>query len=254
MIGRGAAGGFGGLDLADQRMTLLFEYAGSVFEAGALASGLLDARVQGLDLRGRAVVAAAPGLPLGGDRCQPARSYLGFTCQRLGFCPYLGEPRTLGFDVALDAGEPGLDIERRRQCGERPLGVVARSDRLVAVRGQPCLRLAQRREPRGVARHLTFGLGKSIACRVSIVLKRAPAGPRRGLRLGGGCNFGLGCRHHGLFRVNLAAQGVELGFDIGEPVLAGETACGAGRRIGQRQRTRPSATSLLRAKPDVGRA
>ena len=37
MIGRGAARGFRRLDLADQRVALLFEYARSVFEAGTLA-------------------------------------------------------------------------------------------------------------------------------------------------------------------------------------------------------------------------
>ena len=154
-------------------------------------------------------------MPLGGDRGQPARGYLRLARQRLCFRAHLGEPRALAFDLALDAGEPRLDIERRRQCGERALGLVARSGRLVAARGQPCLRLAQRREPRRIARHLAFGLGKSIPCRVRFVLERAPAGARRGLRLGGGRDLGLGGRHHRLFRLDLAAHGLELGLDVG---------------------------------------
>ena len=41
MIGGGAAGGFRGLDLADQRVALLVEYARRVFEARRARSWLL---------------------------------------------------------------------------------------------------------------------------------------------------------------------------------------------------------------------
>ena len=114
----------------------------------------------------------------------------------------------MAFDLAADAGEPGFDIRRRRQSSERTVRVVARRGSLVTARGQTGKRLAQRRKPRGVTRHLTFGLGKSIPCRVRFVLERAPAGAGGGLRLGGGHDIGLGGRHRRLFRVDLPAQRV----------------------------------------------
>src|SRR6476660_4448541 len=104
MIGCGAARILRRLDLADQREALLFEQARGVCEAGTFARCLFDAGVQRLELRGRAVVAAAPGLPLGGDRRQPARGYLRFARQRLRFRAYLREPGAVAFDLAANAG------------------------------------------------------------------------------------------------------------------------------------------------------
>ena len=70
-----------------------------------------------------------------------------------------------------------------------------------------------------------------VARRVRLVLQRTPARAGRGLGLGGGGHLGRGRRHGRLLGLDLAAHGLQLGLDIGEAVLAGQTAGRTGRRI-----------------------
>src|SRR5262249_58075196 len=50
-------------------------------------------------------------------------------------------------------------------------------------------------------------------------------------RIGGGSDSPLGKRNRLLSWLDLAAGRLQFALDVGEPVLAGETACSAGRRI-----------------------
>src|SRR5262249_56952384 len=92
--------------------------------------------------------------------------------------------------------------------------------------------LAQRREARRVAARRALGLGMLLARGLRLVLQRAPTRARRGLGLGGGGDLRLGRCQRLLFGLDLAPPGLELGLNLGEAVLAGQTASRAGRRIG----------------------
>src|SRR5262249_42714703 len=224
LIGGGAALRLRRFDLADERAPLLFERARGILEARPLALGFFDARFKRGDLRRRAVVARAPGLPVGGDRGEPPRGNLRFTRQRLRFRAHLGETRALAFDLAARAGKLRLDIGGGRQRFERALRLVAPRVRLLAVRGQARRRLAQRRQARRVTARLALGLGVPLARGLRRVLQRAPVCARRGLGLGGGGDLGLGGRHGFLFVLDLAPRRLELGLDLGEAVPARQNA------------------------------
>src|SRR5262249_11323531 len=169
---------------------------------------------------------------------------LRFARQRLRFRAHLGETRALAFDLAARAGELRLDFRGRRQRFERALRLVAPGGRFVAVRRQSRRRLAQRREARRVAAPPPPRPRPVLPPRPPLPAPPppAPAAPpprappprraRRGLGLGGGGALGLARRHRLLLGLDLAPRGFELGFDVGEAVLAGQTAGRAGRRIG----------------------
>ncbi len=129
-------------------------------------------------------------------------------------------------------GELRLDVGRRRQRRQRLLGVAAAAGGFVAARGQARPGLAQRREPRRVAARLALGVRVLVARGVGLVLQFAPAVAGGGLGLGRGGHLGLGLGSRLLLGLDLAAHRLQLGLDVGEPVLAGEPAGGAGRRIG----------------------
>src|SRR5262249_34189054 len=152
-----------------------FEQARSVLEPRTLGPCLLNAGVERLDLRGRAVVARAPGATLAGDGVKPARGNLRFARERLGLRAYFGEARALAFDLAAHTGKPRFHLRRLRQGRERALRLAPRRGRLVAARRQSGGRLAERRQPRCVAAHLPLGLGVSLAGGVRFVLQRTPA-------------------------------------------------------------------------------
>ena len=118
-IGGGAAGGFGGLDLADQQAALLLEDRRRVGQRRALLLGLGAAGVERGDLGDGAVFAVAPGLPVGADGGEPAVGELGLARQRLRLGAHLGELRALAFDLGADVGELALQVGGRWQFGER---------------------------------------------------------------------------------------------------------------------------------------
>src|SRR2546430_11404316 len=94
LIGGGATRRLRRFNLADQRAPLLFEQARRIGQARALALGLFHARLHRLDLRGRAVVALAPGLAIGGDRREPPPRNLRVARARLRFRAHRSEEHT----------------------------------------------------------------------------------------------------------------------------------------------------------------
>src|SRR5262249_32822367 len=211
---------------------LLFEQARSIYEARALALGLLDARLQRLDLRGRAVVALAPGLPVGGDGREPACGNLRFARERLRFRAHLGQLRTSTLDSAARRGELRLDSGGRRQRFECALRLFARGDCLIAACAQSRLGFCECREARSVAVRLTLGLGVPVARGLRLLLQGPPARARRGFGLGRGGDLRLGRGDDLLLALPLAAHGFDLSLDLGETILAGEPARSPGRRVG----------------------
>ena len=193
-----------------------------------------------LDLRGRAVVALTPGLAIGGDRREPPPRNLRVARERLRFRAHLGKACALAFDRGPCSGQLRFDIGSRGQCLERALRVVTRSRGFLAARGQPCLGFAQCRDARRVTARLAFGFGMSIARSLRLLLQRAPARAGGGLRLGGARDLGLGRRDRLFFALDLAAHGFDFSLDLGEAVLAGEPARGAGRCIGGNRETVPT--------------
>src|SRR5262249_61776820 len=83
VVGGGAAGGFGRLDLGDQRPALLLERLRRVVEARALGAGLGQARVERLDLRNCPLAALAPGGAFRADRREAALRPLDLAGERL---------------------------------------------------------------------------------------------------------------------------------------------------------------------------
>ena len=164
--------------------------------------------------------------------------------------PQFGESRPFPLNVAARCGKLRLDARRRRQHRERALRFVTPSHRLLAARAQSRLGLAQRGKARGVAARLAFGFGVPIARRLRFLLQRAPARARVGFGRCRGGGFGLGGRNRRLFVLDLAAHRLELGLDIGEPVLAGEAPRGAGRRVGRDREAVPAPeVALARDEP-----
>ena len=90
-VGGGAAGGFGGFDLADQRAALLGEGPRRVFERARSAWPRRCASSSVAICARRARAALAPGLPVGGDRREAAVGELGLARERLRFGAHLGE-------------------------------------------------------------------------------------------------------------------------------------------------------------------
>src|SRR6516225_7376321 len=101
----------------------------------------------------------------------------------------------------------------------------------IKARLEARLRLAERGEPGSIAARRSLGLGISIARRIGLVLQRSPALARGRI---GECRQGdfLFCRSDApLFALGRLARRLQFGLDVGEPVLAGEAACGSGRCI-----------------------
>ena len=118
-VGGDAAVVFGVFDLGDQRAALLREHGRRVFEIAALDRDFGDARLDGVDVRGRALLAVLPLGALGEDRLHAAVGELGFARQRLRLGADLGGHAAMAFDVAADGGETGFGVLARRQLGER---------------------------------------------------------------------------------------------------------------------------------------
>src|SRR5262249_3421411 len=240
LIGGGAPRRLRRFDLADQCASLLFEQARSIYEARALALGLFDARLQRLDLRGRAAVALAPGLPVGGDGREPARGNLRFARERLRFRAHLGQLRAPPLDLAARRSELRLDIGGRRQRFECTLRLLARGNCLVAACTQSRLGFRECREARSVAARLTLGLGMPVARGLRLLLQSPPARARRGFGLGRGGDLRLGRGEDLLLTLHLAAHGFDLSLDLGKTVLAGESAGSPGRGIGGDRKAVPT--------------
>ena len=156
--------------------------------AGASASdarswlGFGAAGVERGDLGDRAVAALAPGLTVGPDGDEPPVGELGLARQRLRLGAHFGQFRALAFDLGADGGELAAPVRRTAAV---PRGLLrprpTRRLRLVAAADQPRLGLGQRRDARGVARHLALGHGLQLAGVVGLALGCAPV--LRGRRL-----------------------------------------------------------------------
>ena len=105
---------------------------------------------------------------------------------------HLGEPRALAFDLAAHGGKLVSTSVGGGRAATRFSASLRAGGGLVAVCGQPRLRLAERREPRGVAAGFALGRGMPVARRVGLVLALAPARARLRFGLGGGGDLGFG--------------------------------------------------------------
>ena len=175
-----------------------------------------------------------------GDLRQPPLGLFRLARQRLRLRAHLGEVEALIFDLATDGAELDLDVVGRRQGGERALRFAAGGGGFVAARGQPRLRLGERRQPRGIASGLAFRRAVLVARAMGLALQFPPARARAGFGLGGGGDLGFGRFGGQTFGFDLAAHRLQLRFDIGEAVLAGEPARRAGRRVGGDRETVPA--------------
>ena len=162
------------LDLADDGAALLGEQGRRILELGALGLHIGDARFDGRDLRGRALLAGLPFVAFGRDRLQAAVRKLGFAGQRLRFGAHLrGEP-AMAVDLGPHVAELGFGIEARRQLAKRSRRSFMGSGRLQAIAGQAVVRLRQRRAARGMAIDLALGAGMTLARGIGLALRRAP--------------------------------------------------------------------------------
>src|SRR6202030_3991396 len=107
-------------------------------------------------------------------------------------------------------------------------------------RAEPRQGFAERGKPRCVAADLSLGIEVAATGRISIVLQRSPAGACRGVGFGARSNFPFGLPHQLLLELDVAAHLVELIFNIGEAVLAGEAPGCPGWRIGRDGKTIPT--------------
>ena len=242
-VGGGAARGFRGLDLADQRAALLGEQPRARLRALArsvLAS--LDARFERRDLRGGAAR---------GARSRPARSAAmaarrrsASSASRASACASArtsASTRALAFDLAAHGGELLLELGGRRAARRaRASASLRAARRLVAARGQPRLGLGERREPRGVAARLALGRGMAIARGVGL---RAARSRQRvaggGLRLGGCCEL----------RPRACATALLLAFDLGARGLQARPRCRRGGSSPASRRAAPVGALAAAAKP-----
>ena len=240
-VGGGAARRFGGFDLADQRGALLGERGGRIVEARALGRGFLDALFEGRELRGGAVPA----------RVQPSRSEAicasrraASSASRANACASARTSASmdaLGLDLAAHRARAW---SRSRRAGAAPraprsasLRAAFASSRLAARRR---LGLGERRDAGGVAAGLALGIGVLLARGGGGMLQVAPPGAGIGFGLGGGAHLRFGGRDRRALGIDLGAHRLQLGFDVGEAVLAGEPAGGAGRRIGRDREAVPA--------------
>ena len=237
-IGGGAARGFRRLDLADQRAALLGESARGIFKA-ARSARLVDAQLRASRSARRRPRCGRSSLrdrrrwrPAGGRQALPrARAP--------------APPRALrraardGPRSRRARRQVASRRRRRRQRGERALGFAARGGVVAACR-QSRLGLAERREPRRAAARLAFGLRMRSRAASASVLQLAPlvrARPRPRRRQ---ATSASACATACCLASTLAAHGLQFCFDVGKPVLAGEPAGGAGRRIGGDRETVPA--------------
>ncbi len=135
-VGAGAARGFRGFDLADQRLALLGENLRRVFQFGAVALGIDDALIERGDLIAGAVLPFDPAGLVGGERRQPALGQFGFAHDGLLLGLHLGELRALAGDIVAHAGEAGFEIGGGRKLGDGAFGLGLAGDGLVAAGDQ----------------------------------------------------------------------------------------------------------------------
>ena len=92
-----------------------------------------------------------------------------------------------------------------------------------------------------------------LARRGGRVLRLAPPGARLGLGFGGRAHVGFGGFDRLALGVDLGADRFQLGFDVGEAVLAGEPARRAGRRVGRDREAVPAPeVAVARHQPLAG--
>ena len=237
-VGGRAARGRGGLDLADQGLTLAGELLRRVVELGPLGPRLSGALPDGGDLRGGVVLALVPGRALAGDRLQPAIRKLGIASDRLRFDTHLGKRRAVPRNVVVDPGEFGFEIGGGRKRGERFLSLLACGGRLIVTGAGPLPCLLKRRNPRRIAADLAFGGGMLLAGGIGPVLRLAPACAGLGLRRRCGGQRCFGRVDDAAGGVHFATGSVEFALDRLQPAAFGEPArrpgwgvCGDGKAV-----------------------
>ncbi len=114
-FGRGPPRGLRGLDLGDERTALCFELLRRIDEAGMLAAGLGEARLDGRGLRRGAFPPLGPGGGIGCDCGEAALGKLDLAGERLGLGAHFGEPAAVGGDGGADLREFGLQCRGGRQ-------------------------------------------------------------------------------------------------------------------------------------------
>ena len=145
------------LDLADERAALFGEQRRRVVEVGALGRHLGDARLDGRDLRSRALLADLPFVAFGRYRLQAAIREFGLARQRLRFGAHLrGEP-AMAVDLGPYLAKLRLGVEARRQFGQRRRGASCAAAASMRSAVEAALRFGQRRAARGVAVDLALG-------------------------------------------------------------------------------------------------
>ena len=121
-IGGGAASPFRRLDLADQCARFSANMRGASSSSARSRVGFLDARCQGRDLRGGAVVALAPALA---SPAIAASRRAAISASRASACACArtsASSRALALDCGAHGGELRFDVCGRRQRCKRALG------------------------------------------------------------------------------------------------------------------------------------
>ena len=239
-VGGDAAVVLGVFNFADQRATLFREQGRRVGEFLALGRDLREAGFDGLDLRGRALLAVLPFGALGEDRLHAAVGKLGFTRQRLRLGTHLRREAAVALDVAANRRELVLGVEARRQFGERRGCVLMRGVGFSAIGGEAAVRFGQRRFARGVAVDLALGRGMAFAGGIGLALRGAPRLAGGGLRSCSGLQFGLGGFQRLPLGGGIGAGLLQFVLDVDQPRPLGEAARRAGRRMGRRDKPVPA--------------
>jgi hypothetical protein len=158
---------------------------------------------------------------IGRDARKPPLRQLCFARQRLRVRAQLRELSAPLLDVSAKDCQPRLDVVGGRQLSEPTLRRFARRERLVPARGQPRSGLPECRKSGGVPACLALGTGLLIARRMMPALALTQFFAGRGLGQSGRCNIGKRRFRGFVSDLDLAADDLQLGFDVGEPVLAG---------------------------------
>ncbi len=198
---------------------------------------------------------AGPAFAVGGDRGEPPRGNFGLARQRLRFRAHLGELRALAFDLAAHRGEPAPRyLPPAASAASARSASLASGARFVAARRQSRLRLAERRQARGVAARSRARprpgarARRAASCwssrqRARAAVSAAAVAATSASAAATACCLASTSRAHRL----------QLRLDVGEPVLAGEAPAGAGRRIGGDRKSVPAPeVAVARDQPLAG--
>src|SRR5262249_36099814 len=151
-----------------------------------------------------------------------------------------GKVAAVALDLTTDLRKLSLDALCGRKLRKRALGLAAGRRGFLAIGFDPRLRLGQGRALGSAAAQFTLLRSEAVARGVGTALQHAPARPSCGLIFRSGGYIGFRVFDRLPLVLDIAACCLQLGLDIGEPVLAGKAPRRTGRRIGGDRKAVPA--------------